>query len=392
MLNRFSSLRTLKSYQSLASRSKTTTLYPYPIPKTYITATIDIEDYIPPKGRNIRHTIKDKKKETFGHQLFKKHQEKAKHLIKEFIHLVVHGSKSAYKDAKYLASVVSSKPKKDYTVDEIREVNRIRRDLTKFVPFYAALIIPAGELALFPYLYLFPRAVPSYFMNEKAMKEEKYRYIDNQARAQDNLREQLLSVLKKAGYNAEQGESKDIQGMKKFFLENKETLLPLLNIKNMGSEALKNASDFLMFEYIEGTYILNLLYKTTVNLPRYGVNMAMWIARNSYRAIWTHPIFNYSFKMNTFPFEGAKQTLLRYQFEKQLNQMKAQNYALMMNQFGDLNEEAMLNLAKQRGYNTNKEEDAKKWLKEEWSPVVKDNLNDQIYMFWYSVLVSQSHH
>jgi len=338
-----------------------------------------------PTGRAI-NTLK--KKETFAQQLLKKNKERVKKFAIEFVHMIVHGSKSAYKDAKYLASVVSSKPKKSYTVEEIREVKRVTSDLIKFVPFYASLIIPVGELALIPYLYLFPRAIPSYFLSEKSLKENKYKYVDNQAKAHEELKEYLLSSMSKAGYDAT---NTDAESMEKFFLENKETLLPFLSANKMNSETLKNASDFLMFEYVEGTYILNTLYRTLVNLPRYGINLAMWIARNNYRAVWDHPFFNYNFKMNFLPFEGLKKQLIKSQFEKQLKAMRAQNFAMLSGFYGKLGDGTMIDLARERGFETNKEEEAKKWLKEEWNPIAQAHINDEMYLFWYSVILYEAY-
>jgi len=382
MFNRYSTIRSLNTLKLIKTQKANANLHPHPTPKTYIVSTLD--EFMP-TGRALNAL---KKKETFAEQLFKKNKEKVKKFAIEFVHMIVHGSKSAYKDAKYLASVVSSKPKKSYTVEEIREVKRVTIDLIKFVPFYAALIIPAGELALFPYLYLFPRAIPSYFMSEKSMKENKYKYIDNQARAHEELKSYLLSAMQKAGYDASKT---DAQSMEKFFVENKEALLPFLSTSHMDSEALKSASDFLMFEYVEGTYILNTLYKTIVNLPRYGINLAMWVARNSYRAVWDHPFFNYNFKMNILPFEGLKKQLIKSQFEKQLKTMKAQNFAMLSSFFGNLGESQMLDLARERGFETKKEEEAERWLKEEWNPRVQTHSNDEIYLFWYSVILYEAH-
>jgi hypothetical protein len=340
------------------------------------------------KSKKPLPTKKERKKESFRKRLIEKNKERAKHLLKEFVHLVVHGSKSAYKDARYMAAVVSSKPKRSYTIEEIRELSRIKRDLTKFVPFYAAVLIPAGELALIPYLFLFPRAMPSYFITETSLKEEKYKYIDNQARAYKVLRQYLLSAMIKAGYDPS---VKDPDGMKKFFIENQQKLLPLLQLDEMDSEILRNSSDFLMYEYVEGTFILNLLYKTIVNLPRYTINAAMWIARNSYRAVWTHPFFSHTFKMNFFPFEAIKRQFIKVQLKRQLKVMKHQNLAIILNQFGTLKEETVLDVARERGYYADKEEEARKWLKEEWNKISKDHIDDELFLFWYSVILYEYH-
>jgi hypothetical protein len=353
-------------------------MYLSSVPKAYMAS----ED-----GQKKKTTVpakKERKKESFRKRLIEKNKERLKHLAKEFVHLIVHGSKSAYKDARYLAAVVSSKPKRSYTIEEIRELSRIKRDLTKFVPFYAAVLIPAGELALIPYLFLFPRAVPSYFLTENTIKETKYKYIDNQARAYKVLRQYLVSAMIKAGYDPSE---KDPDGVKKFFLENKERLMPLLSMDDMDSETLRNVSDFLMYEYVEGTFIVNLLYNTTVNLPRQAINAAMWAARKSYRAVWTHPFFNHTFKLNFFPFEGIKKMLIKFQVQRRLKEMKHQNYAIILNQFGKLEEETVLDVARERGYYADKEEEARKWLKEEWNKITKEHIDNERFLFWYSVIL-----
>jgi len=357
-------------------------MYLSSIPKAYMAS----ED-----GQKKKTTVpakKERKKESFRKRLYEKNKERLKHLLKEFVHLIVHGSKSAYKDARYLAAVVSSKPKRSYTIEEIRELSRIKRDLTKFVPFYAAVLIPAGELALIPYLFLFPRAVPSYFLTENTIKETKYKYIDNQARAYKVLRQYLLSAMIKAGYDPSE---KGPDGMRKFFLENKERLMPLLSIDDMDSETLRNVSDFLMYEYVEGTFIINLLYNTIVNLPRQAINAAMWAARKSYRAVWTHPFFNYTFRLNFFPFEGIKKMLIKFQVQRRLKEMKHQNYAIILNQFGKLEEETVLDVARERGYYADKEEEARKWLKDEWNKITKEHIDNERFLFWYSVILYEYH-
>jgi len=378
MLKRLAYFKPIKFIEPMQTYRPYNAMHLASIPKAYMAS----ED-----GQKKKTTVpakKEKKKESFKKRLYEKNKERLKHLLKEFVHLIVHGSKSAYKDARYLAAVVSSKPKRSYTIEEIRELSRIKRDLTKFVPFYAAVLIPAGELALIPYLFLFPRAVPSYFLTENAIKETKYKYIDNQARAYKVLREYLMSVMIRAGFDPSE---KDADGMKKFFLENKERLVPMLGLRDMDSETLRNVSDFLMYEYVEGTFIVNLLYNTTVNLPRQAINAAMWVARKSYRAVWTHPFFNYTFRLNFFPFEFLKKHLIKFQVERRLKEMKHQNYAIILNQFGKLEEETVLDVGRERGYYADKEEEARKWLKEEWNQITKEHIDNEIFLFWYSVIL-----
>lgn len=382
MLTRWSSFRALTVLEPFRPPACVNPIYLHQIPKNYITSST-VDDGAP-KAKKASPPKKERKKESFKEQLYKKNKERVKKLALEFVHLVVHGSKSAYKDSKYICNVVSSKPKRGYTIEEIRENQRIVRDLMKFIPFYAAILIPAGELVLPIYLFLFPRAIPSYYSTEQALKEMRYKYIDQQARAHKHLKTYLLSAMIHCGFDPS---VKDPDAMKKFFIARKERLLPMLKLGDMDSEHLRHANDFIMYEYVEGTYILNLLYKTIVNFPRYMINAAMWVARKPYRAIWNHIIFNYTFRMNFFPFEPIKKMVLKYQLKKQLKVMKAQNYAIILNQFGKLEDETVLDVARERGHYADKEEDARKWLKEDWTKIAKDNVENELFLFWYSVIV-----
>jgi LETM1 and EF-hand domain-containing protein 1 len=46
----------------------------------------------------------------------------------------------------------------------LQEIHRTKKDLMKFVPFSAFLIIPFSEVLLPPYLYFFPNALPTTYI------------------------------------------------------------------------------------------------------------------------------------------------------------------------------------------------------------------------------------
>ena len=62
-----------------------------------------------------------------------------------------------YKDAIYWSKLSKIEQK---SITEIRDYDRISCDLLKMVPFSAFVTIPLMELALPPYVALFPNAVP----------------------------------------------------------------------------------------------------------------------------------------------------------------------------------------------------------------------------------------
>ena len=69
----------------------------------------ELEDEDVEKKSNRRREAA-KKKESFKDQLVRKNKERIKHLAKEMVHLIVHGSKSIYQDLRYVAGVTSNKP------------------------------------------------------------------------------------------------------------------------------------------------------------------------------------------------------------------------------------------------------------------------------------------
>jgi len=306
-------------------------------------------------------------------------KEKAKHLVQEGIHMVVHGSKSFYSDLSFLKNL-SSKSKSAYTVEEIVEKKRVVRDISKFIPFYLFVIIPLAEVALPFYLMLFPRAIPTCFMPESQIKEETYKYMENQAKAAKVLKAKLVQACVHCGYIPQE------QTLRTFFLANKDKVMSHLELKKMNSEMLKYMCDFLAFEYIEGTYILNTLYKHLVNSPRYVFNTFLWLFRQNYRIVWINPIFNYKFKFNSYPFEAVKKALLKAQLSRQIAYMNQVNQAILDDKLGKISKDKVLKLARERGFITREASRAKAWLNNKWRRTVEDNQEDEMSLFWLAVL------
>lgn len=46
----------------------------------------------------------------------------------------------------------------------LSEITRTKKDLFKFIPFSAILLIPFAEVLLPPYLYFFPNALPTTYI------------------------------------------------------------------------------------------------------------------------------------------------------------------------------------------------------------------------------------
>lgn len=52
----------------------------------------------------------------------------------------------------------------------LSEIHRTKKDLLKFVPFSAFLVIPFAEVLLPPYLYYFPNSLPTTYVFDDQYK------------------------------------------------------------------------------------------------------------------------------------------------------------------------------------------------------------------------------
>ena len=79
------------------------------------------------------------------------------------LHHMKHSLVQIYTDAKYLKKLFKRHGfrEKAYTIQQMREKRRITKDVLKFIPFSAFVIIPLGEALLPLYLIIFPNAMPT---------------------------------------------------------------------------------------------------------------------------------------------------------------------------------------------------------------------------------------
>jgi len=317
-------------------------------------------------------------------QVLKSQVANLKQSTRNFIQTLVSGSKSAYYDARYASSVVFSKPKQDRTVEEISEISRIKTDLKKFVPFYSSMVLPGGFAMMFLYLYLCPRGIPTYFMKPQDQLEKQQKLLENQARAHELLKNHLLSIMRQKGYK---GTNDDTHNMIQFLNFYRNILLPKLKPSKLSLDMLRTANDFVMVEYVEGTYIINKVIPDTINLSTYLYNSISQLLGARYRTLWDYSYYNRSFHFERFPMSIMKKTLLKNQFKKKLNELKAEDNALLMGYYGDLKDESAIILAKERGFDTTDGNEARKWLIQNWKVVIEDNENNQVLSFWESVVL-----
>lgn len=75
-------------------------------------------------------------------------------------------------------------------------------------------------------------------------------------------------------------------------------------------------SHFLQFDLIQGTHILNTVFKHSINLPKYLMNLCLYLGRTSYRVQFKHWVFHYEIKLNFSYLEVLKRHLLITQIDR----------------------------------------------------------------------------
>ena len=93
---------------------------------------------------------------------------KSKFILKEAKYTIVQGSKDLWEGAKWIIKLYKNKKQPDFTGFELAQSRRIKVDLLKFIPYSVILVVPFAELSLPFILWLFPNAVPSYYLFDTA--------------------------------------------------------------------------------------------------------------------------------------------------------------------------------------------------------------------------------
>lgn len=78
------------------------------------------------------------------------------------------GTKDLWNDVKWMWNLHKTKKKSELTGYEIGELQRIKIDMIKFIPYSVILVVPFAEFSLPIILWLFPNAVPSFYLFDTA--------------------------------------------------------------------------------------------------------------------------------------------------------------------------------------------------------------------------------
>lgn len=83
-----------------------------------------------------------------------------------------------------------------------------------------------------------------------------------------------------------------------------------LALQSLDSETLVAISQYMQIDLIQGTHILNTIYRHSINSPKYLLNLCLYLARTSYRFQFNHWVFKYEIKLNFSYLEVMKRHLL----------------------------------------------------------------------------------
>ena len=120
---------------------------------------------------------------------------KLKFLLKEAKFTLVQGSKDLWNDTKWLFSVYRRTQQQYFTGYEISKSKRIIVDLLKFIPYSIMLIVPFAELAIPVLVWVFPNAVPSFYLFDTAEDERIERQEQKQFESHQFLIDKLIEVM-----------------------------------------------------------------------------------------------------------------------------------------------------------------------------------------------------
>ena len=93
---------------------------------------------------------------------------KIKFILKETKYTIVEGSKDLWADTKWIFNLYRTKRRSEFTGYEMAVSWRIILDILKFIPYSILLAIPLAELLIPAVVWIFPNAIPSFFLFDTA--------------------------------------------------------------------------------------------------------------------------------------------------------------------------------------------------------------------------------
>ena len=327
------------------------------------------------------------------HALVPAQENKVVVYVKEMYHTIKQGGKKSWEDVKLYRRVLKQKSRNItlWTAYELHEIRRIKKEIWKLVPFTFFIVVPFAEFLLPAYILLFPNAYPTHFFTPHQKKEKIKKLEKKQYDSQKVLIDYFKSSLIANSVDIHDVLEKDIDKLRKLFEENKEFIENRLNLRNMDSETLLHFVDYMNIEIITGTHLINEIIRYAIHMPRYIVNIFLFIIRSKKRLTWNYWVLNYQIKANFLPFEYLKKKLILFQIERNIKHLKSQDAAF--DQYGfdygssEINPDFMLDFGRERGFRSAEEDDVEveEFVKKHWIPYTKVPLTNTMYI-WHTVL------
>ncbi len=221
----------------------------------------------------------------------------------EAVKHVGHGFKYTFKDGVYWTKLVQKK-KASRTIAETRDFKRISQNLAKMVPFSSFVLVPFMEIALPPYMILFPNAIPEGFVTAEQKADKKVAMAKAQSAAHTDLSKVINKFLIEMNVDVRTSDKSE----KKAAVINGS--MNKMNLNEIDSDTLVKIGDFLNMNIITGSNIISTLFRWTVNLPFTVANLGLKIARSKKTITPKNWLFNYKFKLNMGPLDFLKKKLL----------------------------------------------------------------------------------
>lgn len=203
---------------------------------------------------------------------------KAKFILKEAKYTLVQGSKDLWADIKWITNLYKNKVDYEFTGYELAESQRIKIDMIKFIPYSVILVVPFAELSLPIILWLYPNAVPSFYLFDTAWDQRIERYEQTQFESHKFLIDRLTEVMS-TRLHLEPFEFSRYEFFKEGFFEVIDDLDKHLDYRTFNSDELIKVLEFLGGgDFVTGTETINKIVNLfTLNIPRLIVKICRWV-------------------------------------------------------------------------------------------------------------------
>lgn len=226
--------------------------------------------------------LKSKAQSKMEDQVFHKKEKGYWVHVEHFINLVKKGTIDMKNDSAYLKSIFSGNLlyNERYTAFELRERRRISKDIVKFIPFFAMLLIPGGEILIPVYVAILPNATPNQLLSESEKGMKLGEKNDLQASGYKVMKNGLPNFINVIGldslhyrravdkFEKSEGSNKEmyfytaqcfVSTLDNFMRDgdhSKENLENIL-LDNLTTKQLENICKFIYLEYIPGNNMIN---------------------------------------------------------------------------------------------------------------------------------------